>query len=69
MSMSTVFPVIPKAVNVTLAALNTVTTRGVVKSGLMYRVVSTVDCWIAFESPATVGTGMYIPANLSLIHI
>ena len=63
MATSTGFPVMQLAVNVTLAALNAVTTRGVLKLGMTYRVVSTVDCWINWEQPAVIGEGMYIPAN------
>lgn len=57
------FPLIPDAVNVTLSAVNAVVTRGTVKPGWTYRVVSTIDCWITYESAAVVGTGMFLPAN------
>lgn len=57
------FPLVQDAVNFTLAAINGTITRGLVKPGWTYRVVSTVDCWINYESAATVGSGLYIPAN------
>ena len=57
------FPLMQDAVNVTLGAANVVVTRGTVKPGWTYRVVSTVDCWIAYETPAILATGIYMPAN------
>lgn len=58
------FPNTQMAVNVTLSAVNAVVTRGNVKRGTVYRVVSDVDCWISLEAPAVAGTtGMYLPAK------
>jgi hypothetical protein len=57
------FPLMQNAVNFTLAAINGAITRGNVKPGWNYRVVSTVDCWLAYETPAIIGTGIFIPAN------
>jgi hypothetical protein len=57
------FPVMQDAVNFTLGVASGAITRGNVKPGWTYRVVSTVDCWISYETPAIIGTGMYLPAN------
>jgi hypothetical protein len=42
---------------------NVATTRGTVKRGVMYRVVSTVDCYISNESAATINAGIFLPAK------
>jgi multisubunit Na+/H+ antiporter MnhC subunit len=57
------FPVMQNAVNLTLAAINGTITRGNIKPGWTYRVVSTVDCWLSYETAAIVGAGCYLPAN------
>ncbi len=60
------FPHFGKATNLTLANGNTAMTRGNVKAGWVYRVVSDIDCWMNFEAAAAVGTGMFIPAKTPL---
>jgi hypothetical protein len=57
------FPIMQDAVNVLLTDVNAVITRGLVKPGWTYRVTSTFDCWLSYETPAVVGVGLYLPAN------
>lgn len=66
MSQSTYvgFPNCQMTVVSAIGAANTAITRGTIKRGTTYRVVSDVDCWISLESPAAANTGgMYLPAK------
>ena len=49
----------------TLSAGTVSTSRGAIKRGVMYRVTPTIDCWLRIEAPATVNTGVYLPAKVT----
>jgi hypothetical protein len=52
-----------KAIVSTVAAGNTVITRGLIKRGWVYRIVSDVDVYLDLESPASLTSGWYLPAK------
>lgn len=56
------FPYVANAVNQAVGVGNAAITRGLVKRGWVYRVVSTTNCWINLESAAAAGSGLYLPA-------
>ena len=54
-----------KAIVSTVAnAANTVITRGLIKRGWVYRIVSDVDVYLDLESAATLTSGWYLPAKV-----
>ena len=57
------FPIAQDAVNKAVGVANAVITRGDVKMGWVYRVVSNTNCWLNTETAASAGAGMYLPAN------